>query len=142
MTRTVGFPSVPLVLINAIADLKPNAYVASRFPGPGDQQGDVQAIVAAGGVVVRVLGVGGSRDRITANQRVAVDVIAATEAAAEDTAEDIATFLLDTRPIRGGGFMVDAAEVESAPTQGAYPDPAISQFSATYVVSTRRIEAR
>jgi hypothetical protein len=141
--RTTGFPSVPLVLIHVIADRWPNAYVATRFPGPDSAQGDVQGVIKSGGVVVRVLGLGGNRDRFNASQRVAIDVIAASEGEAEDLAEDIATFLIDTRPIRATGIgMVDGAEIESAPAEASYADPTITQFSATYVVQTRRIEAR
>ena len=142
MTRTVGYPPVPVVLIAVIADRHPNAYVATRFPGPSDAQGDVQTIIAAGGVVIRVLGLGGDRDRVTAHQRIAIDVIAGSEPEADDVSEDIATFLLDTRPLRGAGYMVDGVDVESAPAEVPYADPAITQYSATYVVSTRRIEAR
>lgn len=143
MTRTTGYPSVPQVLVNGIAAVFADCYVATRFPGPRDPQGDVQAITTAGGRVVRVLGLGGNRDRFTATQRVAVDVIAIDEATAEDLAESICTWLIDTRPIRVPGFpLLDGAEVESAPASVPYTDPTICQFSATYVVSTRRIEAR
>lgn len=140
--RTTGFPSVPKALVAGIADRFPGNYVATRFPGPGDADGDVQQIAAAGHGVVRVTTLGGSRDRVTATQRVAIDVIAANEGLAEDLAEAICTWLLDTRPIRGGGLMLDGATVEVAPHEAPYADPSIAQFSASYVVSTRRLEAR
>lgn len=141
--RTVGYPSIPKVLVAGIANRHPECYVATRFPSQADPNGDVQTIVRAGGGVVRVLSLGGDRDRVTAQQRVAVDCIAGDEATAEDLAEDVCTWLLDTRPIRvPGQKLLDGADCEVAPHEVPYADPTISQFSATYVVSTRRIEAR
>jgi hypothetical protein len=141
--RTTGYASIPKVLVAGLGDRYAGAYVATRFPSAADPNGDVQTITGAGGSVIRVMSLGGDRDRINARQRVAVDVIARDEAAAEDLAEDICTWLLDTRPIRvPGQQLLDAAECEIAPHELPYADPTISQFSATYVVSTRRIEAR
>lgn len=141
--RTTGFPSVPKVLVSGIADRHPECYVATRFPSAADPDGDVQTIIRAGGAVVRIVSLGGDRDRLTARQRVAIDVIAGDEAAAEDLAENICTWLLDTRPIRvPGQQLLDGADCEVAPHEAPYADPSISQFSATYAVSTRRIEAR
>jgi hypothetical protein len=140
--RTTGFPSIPRALVGALGDKFPGNYVATRFPGPDDPDGDVQTIVAAGNGVVRVTTLGGSRDKHNATQRVAIDVIEADEGRAEDLAESICTYLLDTRPIRGGGLMLDGADVEVAPHEVPYADPSIAQFSATYAVQTRRLEAR
>lgn len=140
--RTTGFPSIPKTLVAGIADRFPGNYVATRFPGPSDPDGDVQTIAGGGHGVIRIVTIGGSRDRFDAHQRVAIDVIAANEGLAEDLAESICTWLLDSRPIRGGGLMLDEATVEVAPHEAPYADPSISQFSATYVVSTRRLEAR
>lgn len=139
--RATGFPSVPRALVAALGE-RFTVYAATRFPGPGDPYGDVQALIAAGTPVARVLRLGGRRDRLTDYARVVVDVIAADEPTAEDLAEEIATWLADTRPIRAAGLLLDGADVEIAPHPLPYADPSISQFSATYVVSSRRIEAR
>lgn len=138
--RTVGWPSVPKVLVDAIGE-RFDCYTATRFPGPQSPDGDVQAIVASGHGVVRITRLGGPRDRVTDQGRIAVDVIHADEALAEDLAEEIATWLVDTRPIRGAGLMLDGATVEVSPHEVPYPDPSVSQFSAIYLTSARRIEA-
>lgn len=136
--RTTGWPSVPKVLVDAIGE-RFDCYAATRFPGPDSPDGDVAEIVAAGYGVVRILRLGGTRDRVTDRATVAIDVIHAGEAQAEDLAENIATWLVDTRPIRGAGRLLDGADVDVAPHSLPYPDPSLSQFSATYVVSARRM---
>lgn len=137
--RITGWPSVPKVLVAAIGNMF-GCYVATRFPGPGNPSGDIQSLIASGVGVVRVVRVGGSLfDRHTDQARVAVDVIHADEAQAEDLAENIRTWMVDTSPIHGAGLMLDGAAVEVAPHEVAYTDPTVSQFSATYVVSSRRM---
>lgn len=139
--RATGWPSAPYVLVNAIGDRWP-VYAATRFPGPESPDGDVQALVGRGLGVVRVLRLGGSRDRITDTARVAVDVVHGSEGAAEDLAETIATWAVDTRPIRAAGLMLDGATVEVPPHELPYADPTVSQFSMVLVTSSRRIETR
>lgn len=138
--RTTGWPSIPKILVHGIAD-RFGCYVATRFPGPQNPQGDLQQIVRRGTAVVRVVRIGGNRDDVTDYARIAVDVVEATEARAEDLAENIATWLIDDTAISTPavpGAVLDRITVEIAPHVAPYTDPTIAQFSATYVVTARR----
>lgn len=136
--RTTGWPSVPKVLVSVIG-ARFGCYTATRFPGPSDPAGDVQAIAKSGGAVVRVVRLGGPRDRITDQARIAIDVIAGSEAQAEDLAELIAEWLIDDPAITDGVAMLDRVTVEVAPHPVPYTDPSVVQFSSTFVASSRRM---
>jgi hypothetical protein len=133
-----GWPPVSTALVAALGVLLPEAWVATRFPA---HQPSVQDLLAKGTTVVRVIRNGGTRDRDDDHARIGVDVIAPDEDTAENTAEAIATWMVDTRPIRGAGFLLDGADTEVAPHPVPYPDPEAAQFAAFYVVHSRRIDA-
>lgn len=130
-----GWPAADKTLVAAVSD-RFQVFAATRFPS------DLMGIVREGTPVVHIRRIGGTNaDRHTDQARVVVDVIAADEDTAEDLAETIRIWLLDTRPIRGGGVLLDGASVEVAPVNANFTDPEVSQYSATYVISSRRISA-
>lgn len=130
-----GWPAVDKALVPAIRDLF-GGHVATKFPGA------IVEMARNGTAVVRVRRVGGSNpDRHTDQSRVVVDVIHADEDSAEALAEAIRVWLSDTRPIRGGGVLLDGAVAEVAPVNVNFPDPDVAQYSATYLVSARRVSA-
>lgn len=88
--------------------------------------------------VVQVTRLGGFDDGKTDSARIQVIVVAADEDEAETLAEDIRHYLVDTRPIRGAGLLLDGATTEVAPHRVPYPDPQVSEYLAVYVVTARR----
>lgn len=143
MTRTTGWVSIPKVLVSALDEQFPGAWVATRFPGPGDAQGPIQTLVSRGSGVIRVLRIGGHRDDVTDYASVAIDVIHASEGRAEDLAEEVAVWLQDNTSIRARavpGVFLDRVTVDVAPHPAFYPDPTITQISATYTVTARRFD--
>lgn len=135
--RTVGWPSVPKVFVDAIST-QTGARVATRFPT------DLQQLAESGTGVVRVIRIGGSNvDAHTDQARVAIDVVHATEGQAEDLAETIRAWLIDRdTTVRGAGAMLDRVVCEVAPHEVPYTDPSVSQFSMVLVASSRRMESR
>jgi hypothetical protein len=87
---------------------------------------------------VQVTRLGGNDDGKTDFARMQVIVIAASEEEAETLSEDIRHFLVDTRPIRGAGLLLDGATTEVAPHRVPYADPQVSEYLAVYVVTSRR----
>lgn len=87
---------------------------------------------------VLVTRLGGRDDGKTDSARIQVIVIGETEESTETLAEDIRHFLVDTRPIRGAGLLLDGATTEVAPHRVPYPDPQVSEYLAVYVVTSRR----
>lgn len=84
---------------------------------------------------------GGADDGTTDFARVRVVVIASNESEAEGLSEAIRTYLVTTRPIKGGGRVLDKATTEIGPARVPYADsddPNITQYNATYVVTSRR----
>lgn len=141
LARTVGWPSSPKVLVHAIAG-EFGCYASTRFPGPEEPFGDVEKLAKSGTAVVRVVRLGGDRNKTDDHARVAVDVIADGEGPAEDLAESIATWAVDTSPIRAIGLMIDRAVVEVPPHEVPYADPTVTQFSMVLVTTSRRFESR
>lgn len=127
MTDRKTWPSVPVALADALFEVCGSGSTRLTHP------------LELPAVLIRRLG--GSDDGHTDRARVDVDVIAETEDEAEQMSEDIRSFLVDTQPIRGAGLLLDGAKTEVGPHRVPYEDssnPERSQFTATYVIESRR----
>lgn len=123
------WPSVPKALAAALYDAVEPAFAGTRLTHPLDLP------------AVWVRRLGGVDDGVTDRARVDVVVIHEDEEQAEQLAERIRSYLVDTSPIRGAGLLLDGATTEVAPHQVPYSDsdnPDRAQFSATYVIESRR----
>lgn len=121
------WPSVPKALAAALYEQFGSG--STRLPHPLELP------------AIQVRRIGGQDDGFTDRARVDVVVIADDEEEAEQLAEHIRSFLVDTSPIRGAGLLLDGAKTEVAPYQVPYGDssnPDRAQFLATYVVDSRR----
>lgn len=117
------------VLVEALPALVGAGRVASRTP----------LNLAEVLPFVRVLRVGGGRDRINDYPTVDVDVFAPTYAAAEAMAEAIDAWLVGPPP---GPRVFDRVEVEVAPRELPWGDEStVRRFNATYRIVSRRRRA-
>lgn len=87
---------------------------------------------------VRVVRVGGGRDRINDQPTVDIDVFAATYTAAEELADQIDTWLVGPPPTPR---VFDRVEVEVAPRELPWGDGTVRRFNATYRIFSRRRRA-
>lgn len=127
MTERKTWPSVPVALADALYE--EFGAGSTRLTHPLEFP------------AVMVRRIGGLDDGFVDRARVDVVVIDSTEESAETLAEGIRSFLLDTRPIRGAGLLLDGATTEVAPYRVPYGDsqnPDISEYLATYVIESRR----
>jgi hypothetical protein len=119
------FPKVQRVLVAELPAIVGAGRVAARTP---PNLADVLPFV-------RVMRVGGGRDRINDLPTVDVDVFAATFTAAEALAEDIDAWLVGPPP---APRVFDRVEVEIAPRELPWGDGTVRRFNATYRIVSRR----
>jgi hypothetical protein len=124
MTDRSTWPSVPVVLADAL--YTEFGYGSTRLPSP--------MVLPA----VQVIRIGGYNDRITDYARVNIVVATATEDDAEHLSEQIRSWLIDTRPIKGAGRLLDGATTEVAPHWIPFADEQFTEYVATYVITSRR----
>lgn len=127
MTGPKRWPSVPAALADALFNEVGAGATRLNYPL------DIPSVL--------VRRIGGPDDGHTDRARVDVVVIHDDEDQAEQLAEHVRSFLVDTSPIRGAGLLLDGATTEVGPYQVPYQDsdnPERAQFLATYVIESRR----
>lgn len=85
---------------------------------------------------VRVMKLGGGRDRLNDAATVSIDVFADGYTAAETLAEDIAQWLCGPPPPLP---VLDRVEIDVSPRQLPWGDERVFRFQAQYTVVTRRV---
>ncbi len=123
------FPDVQRVLVDALPALVGAGRVAARTPS------NLAEVLP----FVRVLRIGGGRDRINDYPTVDVDTFAATYAQAEELAELVDAWLVGPPPTPSA---FDRVEVEVAPRELPWGDgTTVRRFNATYRIVSRRRRA-
>ena len=97
---------------------------------------DLDALLADGKRVIRIIKRGGPDDDVTEYSRVDIDVFATTRNAAFDLARDIRSAL---RPrVRAGSATIDTVRTDASPHKVPWDNADIDRVLASYQISTRR----
>lgn len=130
MADLAPFVDVHDALTDLLADMVEPGHVVT-WTGT-----DLQSVLAIG-PLIKIGGVGGDDDRITAVPRVDVSVYALAETDARRLAELVRQRLLSAPHATAAG-VIDRVRTEVAPHEVPYDDDAVRLYTATYRVSTRR----